>query len=98
MLREKKIESVVHAIVEDSKDNKDITILKRKLKQVSEEVCEGDIIKVRGVKAIYVLSYDDIVGMIKNDPVMLERSLKRGKSEKRYRINETRKQPWEGSK
>lgn len=97
-MRTKKINGLIHAIVEDSKENKDTTTLKYKLQQVAEEVCEGDMIKVRGTKAVYVLSYDDIMHMIKKDPVMLERSLKRGKTEKRYRANEQRVQPWEKNK
>ena len=97
-LREQKIDSVIDSMIADCKDGKDITAYRVILKRTAEDLGEGDIINVKGDKALYTLTSDEIVRMVRLDPVILERALKRGKSVKRYRINENRRQPWEKKK
>ena len=58
---------------------------------------QEDII-IKDTKVIYVLKRKEIIDLLKTDLQLWEKAIKRGKSEKRYRINESRKQPWERDK
>lgn len=54
-----------------------------------------DDIIIKDTKVVYVLRRKEIIDLLKTDSVLWEKAIKRGKSEKRYSINEKRKQPWE---
>ena len=58
---------------------------------------QEDII-IKDTKVIYVLKRKEIIDLLKTDLQLWEKAIKRGKSERRYRVTEQRKQPWERDK
>ena len=57
-----------------------------------------DEIIIKDTKVIYILKREEIIDLLKTDLPLWEKAIKRGKSEKRYKISENRKQPWERDK